>query len=50
MAIAFTLFETAKFNSVDPLAWLTYVLSRVADYKIIRLDELMSCRYVVFTA
>ena len=40
MAIAFTLIETAKLNGVDPQAWLTWVLERVADHKINRLDEL----------
>ena len=34
MAIAFTLIETAKLNGVDPQAWLTWVLERVADHKI----------------
>jgi hypothetical protein len=33
MAIAFTLIETAKLNGVDPQAWLTNVLSRIADHK-----------------
>ena len=41
MAIAFTLIETAKLNGVDPQAWLTWVLERVADHKFNRLDELM---------
>ncbi len=45
MAIAFTLIETAKLNGVDPQAWLTDVLSRVADHKITKLDELMPWRY-----
>ncbi len=45
MAIAFTLIETAKLNGVDPQAWLTVVLSRVADHKITKLDELMPWRY-----
>jgi len=31
-AIAFTLIETAKLNGVDPQAWLTDVLSRLADH------------------
>ena len=31
MAIAFTLIKTAKLNGVDPQAWLTDVLSRIAD-------------------
>ena len=30
-AIAFTLIETAKLNCVDPQAWLTWVLARIAD-------------------
>ena len=41
MAIALTLIETAKLNGVDPQAWLTWVLERVADHKINRLDELI---------
>ena len=45
MAIAFTLIETAKLNKVDPQAWLTWVLERVADHKINRLDELMPWNY-----
>ena len=42
---AFTLIETAKLNGVDPQAWLTWVLERVADHKINRLDELMPWNY-----
>lgn len=45
MAIAFTLIETAKLNNVDPQAWLTDVLSRIADHKITKLDELMPWNY-----
>jgi len=45
MAIAFTLIDTAKLNGVDPQAWLTDVLSRIADHKITKLDELMPWRY-----
>ena len=40
-AIAYTLIETAKLNGVDPQAWLTDVLARIADHKITRLSELM---------
>jgi len=50
MAIAFTLIETAKLNGVDPQAWLTDVLSRIADHKITKLDELMPWRYAAQTA
>jgi transposase len=44
-AIADTLIETAKLNGVDPQAWPTDVLSRIADHKINRLDELLPWRY-----
>ena len=40
-AIAYTLIETAKLNGVDPQGWLTDVLSRIADHKITRIDELL---------
>ena len=46
MAIAFTLIETAKLNGVDPQAWLTDVLSRIADHKINRVDELLPWNYL----
>jgi len=44
-AIAYTLIKTAKLNGVDPQAWLTETLARIADHKITRLDELMPWRY-----
>ena len=34
---AYTLIETAKLNGVDPQAWLTHVLDRIADHKINRI-------------
>jgi hypothetical protein len=40
-AIAYTLMETAKMNDVDPEAWLTWVLQRLPDHKINRIEELM---------
>ncbi|MCP5076415.1 MAG: transposase domain-containing protein [Rhodobacteraceae bacterium] len=43
--VAYSLTETAKLNSIDPQAWLTDVLGRIADHKITRLDELMPWRY-----
>ena len=39
-AIAYTLIETAKLNDVDPQAWLTHVLSRIADHPINRVADL----------
>ena len=50
MAIAYTLIETAKLNNVDPQAWLTWVLSQIADHKITRLDELLPWRYAAQAA
>ncbi|MFT5394810.1 MAG: transposase [Gammaproteobacteria bacterium] len=49
-AIAYTLIETAKLNDVDPQAWLTDVLDRIADHKITRIDELLPWRYAVSAA
>lgn len=40
-AIAYTLIETAKLNGIDPQAWLTDTLSRIADHKINKIDELL---------
>ena len=44
-AIAYTMIETAKLNSVDPQAWLTDTLARVADHKNNRVDELLPWHY-----
>ena len=49
-AIAYTLIETAKLNGVNPQAWLTDILGRIADHKITRLDELMPWRYAASAA
>ena len=39
-----------KLNGVDPQAWLTEVLGRIADHKITRLDELLPWRYAATAA
>ncbi len=39
-AVAYTLIETARMNRIDPEAWLTWVLTHIADHKINRIDEL----------
>ena len=49
-AIAYTLIETAKLNGVDPQAWLTDILARIADHKITRLDELFPWSYAAAAA
>jgi transposase len=40
-AIAYTLIETAKLNDVDPQAWLTNVIDKIADHPASKIDELM---------
>ena len=49
-AIAYTLVDTAKLNGVDPQAWLTNGLSRIAEHKITRIDELLPWRYAASAA
>jgi hypothetical protein len=49
-AIAYTLIESAKLNGIDPQAWLTEVLSRIADHKITRIAELLPWRYAAVAA
>ena len=44
-AIIYTLMETAKLNNIDRQAWLTDVLTHIADYKINRIDELLPWNY-----
>lgn len=44
-AIAYRLIETVKLNRVDPQAWLTDILGRIADHKITRINDLLSRRY-----
>lgn len=45
MTIAFTMIEYAKLRGIDPQAWLADVLSRNADHKINRIDELLPWNY-----
>lgn len=40
-AVMFSLIATCKLNTVDPLAWLTDVLTRIADMPQTRLHELL---------
>jgi len=44
-AVSYALNETAELNGIDPQAWLTDVLARIADHKINRVDELLPWRY-----
>ena len=45
-----TLIETAKLSGIDPQAWLTDTLARIADHKITRIDELLPWRYAEVSA
>src|SRR3954454_6332848 len=49
-AIAYTLIGSAKLNGIDPQAWLTDVLGRIADHKITRIDELLPWPYAAVAA
>ena len=40
-AIMYSLIVTAKLNEIDPLAWLAYVLGRIAGHPAQKLDELL---------
>ena len=40
-AAIYSLIETAKLNGVNPQAWLTDVLARIADHPINKIDELL---------
>lgn len=40
-AILYTLIETARFNGIDPEAWLADVIARIADHPISRIDGML---------
>jgi transposase len=44
-AIAFTLIETCKLNRVNPEAWLAWVLERIQDHPVSRINELVPWEY-----
>ena len=45
-----TIIETAKPNSLDPLAYLADILNRIHDHKINRLDQLLPWNWVPLAA
>ena len=40
-----SLFGTAKFNGVNPEAWLRHVLARIADHWANRVDEFLHLHF-----
>lgn len=44
-AILYSLIETAKMNGVDPQAWLTDVLTRIADHPMKTVDDLAPWKF-----
>jgi transposase len=40
-AAVYTLIETAKFNNIDPRAWLADVLARVPDHPARRIGDFL---------
>lgn len=44
-AIMYTLIETARFNDVDPEAWLADVIARIADHPINQIDDLLPWKW-----
>jgi transposase len=44
-AIAYTLIETCKLNRVNPEAWLAWVLERIQDHPVNRINELLPWNY-----
>ncbi len=44
-ASIYTLIETAKLNNIDPQAWHTDVLRRIADHKFNKIDEALPLNY-----
>lgn len=46
LARGLTIIETAKMNGLDPQACLTYVLTRINDHTINRIDELLPWNWI----
>jgi hypothetical protein len=42
--------QTAKLNNINPQAWLADVLARIADYPVLRLNELETSKNLAVLA
>lgn len=49
-AITYTLIEAAKRNGIEPQAWLSNVLSRIAYHPANRVDELVPWHFIPHSA
>jgi transposase len=49
-AAMYSLIVSAKMNGIDPQAWLTDILARIAAYPAHRLDELLPWNWTPATA
>jgi transposase len=45
-AAMYSLMGSCKINGIDPRAYLTYVLTNIADHPIHRIDELLPWRLI----
>jgi hypothetical protein len=41
----YTIIETCRMNGIDPNAYLTDILTRIADHHINKIDDLLPCRW-----
>ena len=44
-AMLYSLFATCKLHNIEPVQWLTEILSKIKDYKINRIHELLPQNY-----
>ena len=44
-AMLYSLFATCKLHNIEPVQWLTEILSKIKDYKINRINELLPQNY-----
>ena len=45
-AMVYSLFATCKLHNIEPVQWLTEILSQIKDYKINRIHEMLPQNYL----